>query len=563
MKKILFIILSLVFITSIGMGQVPGSRKLLGQDTSSNTGGKLYFDTLKTLVCSGCTFLHGLYSDTIVITGGSGGGNNLYNIDSTLSSIRTVTMAGRTIQWSGGNFGIGDRVPTQLLDVYKTASSPRILVATGLSTGFAMFEADNDGANAFQMGIYSSAAASSGLVVAGDAFIQSNVANHFVIQTLGTNKPIIFGINAVERARIDATNVTLTAALIANGTSAFNNSVTQTFTLPASPGTGVAAIAHFLNVTSTGSNSSFGPINLYAPLAAGYTGNQETRGVYTNNGVAGTSGSYDNANGFAVHGNEGVLSYASATTTGIETAVEGIALGGNTNYGGFFSASFAKNSATNIGVAGFGLNTGTSPIQIGGYFALYTSASAAPTYTSAALIANNGSTTSPIAKFQDNGTDIVSILDGGDILIGSSTDNSTGLTQITKTTAQLALHYDATNYTTFNAQSAGGITITPSSASGGVNIAGDLIIAGTNQRFVITGNHAGITTLSSGVATFTVTGAASSSSILAMQQSATTSTLTVKYKGVCTTNSCTITATKADETTNTADGSTVMYLVVN
>lgn len=50
---------------------------------------------------------------------------------------------------------------------------------------------------------------------------------------------------------------------------------------------------------------------------------------------------------------------------------------------------------------------------------------------------------------------------GGKVLFFSGTDNSTGATQITQTTTQMALHYDASHYTQFTVGSTGVLTINP------------------------------------------------------------------------------------------------------
>jgi len=106
-----------------------------------------------------------------------------------------------------------------------------------------------------------------------------------------------------------------------------------------------------------------------------------------------------------------------ATTTGYIIGQAGYASGGDRSYGGLFRAIISKNSATNIGVAGYALNAGTSPTQIGGYFALLNSA---PTLTSAALLCDNGATTSPIFVCKDAGSTVFSIVDGGNVYLGGS-----------------------------------------------------------------------------------------------------------------------------------------------
>lgn len=104
-----------------------------------------------------------------------------------------------------------------------------------------------------------------------------------------------------------------------------------------------------------------------------------------------------------------------ATTTGYVIGQAGYASGGNRSYGGMFRAIIDKASATNLGVAGYALNAGASGVQIGGYFGLL---NASPTFTSAALICDNGSQTDPIFIGKDNGITVFAIKDGGIVTIG-------------------------------------------------------------------------------------------------------------------------------------------------
>ena len=130
------------------------------------------------------------------------------------------------------------------------------------------------------------------------------------------------------------------------------------------------------------------------------------------NAAAGTGTGINMSGAGSTTANIGNNCAASATTTGSNVGVIGTAIGGNLSVGVLGKAVTAKNSATNIGVIGNGLNTGTSPIQIGGYFGLNSSE---PTYASAALMADNGSTTSSIFVARDNGTAVFTVADGGAI----------------------------------------------------------------------------------------------------------------------------------------------------
>jgi hypothetical protein len=111
-------------------------------------------------------------------------------------------------------------------------------------------------------------------------------------------------------------------------------------------------------------------------------------------------------------GNIGSHGTVTATTTGSNAGLGGFASGGNISAGVTGSAVTDKNSATNIGMLGFGLNGGTTPVQIGGAFLLR---STNATYASAALLADNGSQTDPIFLARDNGTAVLTIADGGTV----------------------------------------------------------------------------------------------------------------------------------------------------
>ncbi len=116
-------------------------------------------------------------------------------------------------------------------------------------------------------------------------------------------------------------------------------------------------------------------------------------------------------------GNVGIYAYTNVTTTGHSAGVFGYGYGGNLSIGTIGYSPDAKNSATNVGVVGLGLNTGTSPVQVGGYFGLR---STFPTFVSAALIADNGATSSPIFLAQKAGTTILSVNNDNSTTIGTS-----------------------------------------------------------------------------------------------------------------------------------------------
>lgn len=136
--------------------------------------------------------------------------------------------------------------------------------------------------------------------------------------------------------------------------------------------------------------------------------------------------------------NMGVTGDAIATTSGYNIGSRGRALGGNMNIGVLGLSTTDKNSATNVGGMFWGLNGGTSPTQVGVYAGLN---STAPTLTSAALISDNGTTTSPGLLVRDNGTTFLAAVDGGSVGIGTSaaTPAASSLLDLTSTTKGLLI----------------------------------------------------------------------------------------------------------------------------
>ena len=199
--------------------------------------------------------------------------------------------------------------------------------------------------------------------------------------------------------------IALTPSTLADTVSA----VKLTATLPT---TTTAALKTIDLQLTTAGTSAFSQQGLNISLLAGYTGASSTVGMQAANAAAGTA-----TNTFSSGDrNSGILSGATATTTGTNMGVFGYAQGGDISVGLLGRAFTAKNSATNIGVLGIGLNTGTSPTHIGGFFGLL---SAEPTWASAALLADNGTTTSDVFGLRDGGALFFQALDGGTLVHGA------------------------------------------------------------------------------------------------------------------------------------------------
>lgn len=197
-----------------------------------------------------------------------------------------------------------------------------------------------------------------------------------------------------------------------SGGSTASNAFSSVFTMP----TTMTATTYGVLINPTGAGSSSQISQAFrVDYAAGYTGSSGTQtGVFLNRnaGTGNTIPYYSGANGAF---NAGMNAVAIGTTTGLninfysaENGARNIALLG--------VATVAKNSATNIGVMGAGLNTGTSPIQIGGWFQL---GNTDLTFESAALVADNGSTSSPVFLARVNGTTDFRINSSGNIDIGT------------------------------------------------------------------------------------------------------------------------------------------------
>jgi len=225
-------------------------------------------------------------------------------------------------------------------------------------------------------------------------------ANNAAALTVASGGNIGIGTTAPTTGKLEIVGGTLTDT---------KNIFRLTATMPSAP-----AGQNYMNdiqLTGAGStNQIFVGFNL--DLNAGYTGVAYNSLCRMVNATAGTGVGIA-----SVAGNVGNTAGSVGTTVGSNVGVLAVAANGNKNAGLTGSAVTAKNSATNVGVVGVGLNTGSSPVQVGGFFGLM---STDPTFTSAALIADNGGTTSPIFVARDNGTAFFQILDGGSVSIGSS-----------------------------------------------------------------------------------------------------------------------------------------------
>lgn len=253
--------------------------------------------------------------------------------------------------------------------------------------------------------------------VAGKTFTFNNT-----ITLAGTDSTTMtFPSTSATIARTDAANTftgtqTLDTANVFRATPGTTGFHTITGTLTTS--SGVTHPALYLNVTSAGStaNANEFQLALYGVLNAGYTGTGLTGGGYFENLAAGTA-TNPFSSAFSGVANAGVSGITYGTTAGTNIGLNGSGQLGNVNYGVFGKSTGTKNSATNIGVAGFAVNAGSSPVTVGGYFGLQATT---PTYATAALIADNGAVAADILVARDNGTAVLTVADGGPITITST-----------------------------------------------------------------------------------------------------------------------------------------------
>ena len=192
-----------------------------------------------------------------------------------------------------------------------------------------------------------------------------------------------------------------------SGSSATDNWLNVTGTMPTTMS--VAVYANLISVTGAGSSSQNSQA-FRIIYNAGYIGSSSTNGLVTANLSAGTNTTELTMG--QPSGNSNFL-VSSGTTVGHNYGMIGQASNGNRNIGLVGQAQTLKNAATNIGTAGFALNTGTTPIQIGVLGWLGASGSFPATLTSAAALFDNGSTTDNILTLRDNGTNVITVADGG------------------------------------------------------------------------------------------------------------------------------------------------------
>lgn len=204
-----------------------------------------------------------------------------------------------------------------------------------------------------------------------------------------------------------------TVANSIGGSSTTDNLFNLTATMPTTLTASTYATRY--DFTTAGSSSQ-AVIGHLTTMIAGYTGSSAVIPIQAVNNVNGTGATYGASSAGAdyriANANYGVAPSVSNTTTGINVASRALCNGSSTaNYGAWHSASSTKNTpALNVGTASFALNATTN---CAGFFGLFDGGTSAPTFQNAALIAENGATTSDIFVARDNGTEVLVVEDGG------------------------------------------------------------------------------------------------------------------------------------------------------
>lgn len=208
-------------------------------------------------------------------------------------------------------------------------------------------------------------------------------------------------------------------------------------------------------------------IGRFTQLGSGYSGAGSNIAALFQNLSAGTGtgGAGTSVNvSYRPVGNVGIQARTEQTTTGNNTGSVNLAGGGNVSIGSWNAATATKNNATNVGLVAFGRNAGTTPIQVGGYFALADYGSSMPTFVSAALIADNGPQADPIFLARDNGTAVFTIADGGNVSTTGNVSLAAAGNKINITTGSNA------SIGVSGAMTAGTITISTTAVTASSNI---------------------------------------------------------------------------------------------
>ena len=219
-----------------------------------------------------------------------------------------------------------------------------------------------------------------------------------------------------------AGNGVLTGRKTMSGTATASNFFTVTGTLPTVlTAQTIGAWFNFITAGSSARDNS----GLFVSYGAGYTGANGTHAISIFHTVAGTG-----VDPIAGTANEGFRADMQGVTAGWNIGGTAKVLGSSVTNIGWLGWTNASSTGFNAGIVGMGANSGAG-LKIGGYFVLESTSNPPAPNLSAALLANNGAIAAPIAVFQDAGTAVVTIPDGGGInydrtiTAGGTTGNQT------------------------------------------------------------------------------------------------------------------------------------------
>lgn len=174
------------------------------------------------------------------------------------------------------------------------------------------------------------------------------------------------------------------------------------------------------NSTSTGSTANTSQSGVTIRQNAGYTGAGYPEALNVLQYTASSGNTIAGAG--TVKANFGAYNAAiGAPSAGSNIATYSASYNGFRNVGLIGDASYNQYNSTtaqSIGVVGFALRNNASALNVGGAFFLQASQ---PTFASAAILADNGATSDPIALFRANGVNKVQVGSTGNLLATAST----------------------------------------------------------------------------------------------------------------------------------------------
>jgi hypothetical protein len=427
----------------------------------------------------------GSVSSLTGITYGNGmfvavGGNTISNRVMTSGAIETIPLSLNNI-YQGGITVHGDTLlqsgsnSTTTFQVQNTSS--RNIIAADTSSSVIQIGNSTDGST-IVLGANGNANATlrknmnvTGTVAANDV-VEIDISNAGKVQQAAANSTKVFGIassgvtNAAEdivvygtyQVNADATAVSIGDLLVTSSTAG-----------KATPSTGSAAIGTVVGRAMSSKGAGIGTVWVSLTLEGG--GSDTLQTAYNNSSAPATITSTDNKNlvfnladtatdsSYLVNlqcatscGANGKFAVQSASTDVLSVAPNGgtvsVGIGGFGNTVQIGNTTGAVSQTINIGTNSTG--SSTNNVNIGSSVAGTTAITGATTITNRTsgsadtLVVNNSTSTGTIAKFQDNGTSVFSLADGGAATFQNQTNISTAF-QIQNSGGAQLLNVDTTN----------------------------------------------------------------------------------------------------------------------